>query len=161
MVVAHALRLARPMDAATLATIDASVNISPWSEAQFAGACAADDAAQAWALVVEEDGRIDGFVVVSRVLDEASIHSIAVDPSQQRKGLGQSLLYGALVRAQQVGAMRCLLEVRQSNTAARRLYAQNGFVLDGVRKNYYPGGDAREDALLMSKELKGTENECA
>jgi ribosomal-protein-alanine acetyltransferase len=161
VVVAHALRRARRVDAGTLAAIDASVNISPWTEAQFATACAAGGAEQAWALVVEEDGRIDGYVVVSRVLDEASIHSIAVDPTQQRKGLGQSLLHAALVRAQGEGTTRCLLEVRQANTAARRLYTENGFVLDGVRKNYYPGGEGREDALLMSKELKGTANECA
>ena len=155
---AHALRPARPADARTLAAIDASVNVNPWTAAQFAAACEGE---RAWALVVEEDGRLDGFVLMSQVLDEASVHSIAVHPAQQRKGLGQSLLEEALVRAQCDGAMRCLLEVRQSNTAARQLYIQNGFVLDGVRKNYYPTEGGREDALLMSKELKGTANECA
>ena len=153
VVVANALRLARPADATTLAAIDASVNLNPWSATQFANACGGDDGKQAWALVVEEDGRIAGFVVVFLVLDEASIHSIAVDPAQQRRGLGQSLLHAALVRAQRDGATRCLLEVRQTNTAARRLYTENGFALDGVRKNYYPAAGGREDALLMSRQL--------
>jgi ribosomal-protein-alanine N-acetyltransferase len=156
--VTQSLRLATIFDAKTLAAIDASVNPNPWSEAQFAATCSDD---RAWALVLEEDGGIDGFVVVSQVLDEASIHSIAVDPAQQRKGFGQSLLHAALSRTRQAGATRCLLEVRESNTAARRLYAVNGFVLDGVRRNYYPTGGGREDALLMSKELKGTANERA
>ena len=50
-------------------------------------------------------------------------------------------------------ARRCLLEVRRSNKAARRLYQGSGFALDGVRKNYYPKAGGREDALLMSREL--------
>lgn len=111
--------------------------------------------------MVEEDGRIDGFVVMARVLDEATIYSIAVDPPQQRKGLGQLLLTAALERAEQAGATRCLLEVRQSNNAARKLYKRNGFYLDGVRKGYYPAADGREDALLLSKLLEGTADECA
>lgn len=156
-----AIRLALPSDAATLAMIDASVNISPWAEAQFANACAGGRAERTWALVVEQDGCIGGFVVVLQVLDEASIHTIAVYPGQQRKGIGQALLHAALARAQRDGATRCLLEVRQSNTAARCLYTDNGFILDGVRKHYYPGENGREDALLMSKELGGTTNECA
>ena len=158
---AHALRLARPGDENTLAMIDLSVNFNPWTENQFAVVCGGGKGEQMWALLVEEDDCIDGFVVVSQVLDEASINSIAVDPSQQRKGLGQSLLRGALARAQRAGATRGLLEVRRSNAAAIRMYEENGFVLDGVRKNYYPVVGGREDALLMSKELKGTANECA
>lgn len=154
---ARAIRLAQPNDAATLAMIDASVNISPWAEAQFANACAEGGAEggieKTWALVVEEDGCVDGFVVVLQVLDEASIHTIAVDPARQRKGIGQALLHAALARAQRDGSTRCLLEVRQSNSAARCLYTDNGFILDGVRKLYYPGENGREDALLMSKEL--------
>lgn len=158
---AHTIRPARPGDASALAAIDARVNFSPWSAEQFGPACRGDIRARDWALVVEEDGRIDGFVVMARVLDEATIYSIAVDPPQQRKGLGQLLLTAALERAEQAGATRCLLEVRQSNSAARKLYKRNGFHLDGVRKGYYPAAAGREDALLLSKLLEGTADECA
>jgi ribosomal-protein-alanine N-acetyltransferase len=159
--VAHTIRPARPDDAGALAAIDTRVNFSPWSEAQFVAACCGHVSARDWALVVEEDGRVDGFVVVARVLDEATIYSIAVDTLQQRKGLGQLLLTAALDLAEQAGATRCLLEVRQSNAAARKLYKRNGFYLDGVRKGYYLTADGREDALLLSKLLEGTANECA
>ena len=103
------------------------------------------------AMVVEEDGRIDGFVVFSQVLDEASIYSIGVHSAQQGKGLGHLLLQAALLKMKQAGATRCFLEVRQSNAVARRLYEGNGFELDGIRKSYYPTEGGREDALLMSR----------
>lgn len=158
---AHTIRPARPGDAGALAAIDSRVNFSPWSEAQFVAACGGSVSARDWALVVEKDGRVDGFVVVARVLDEATIYSIAIDSLQQRKGLGQLLLTAALDQAEQAGATRCLLEVRQSNSAARKFYKRNGFYLDGVRKGYYPTADGSEDALLLSKLLEGTANECA
>jgi ribosomal-protein-alanine N-acetyltransferase len=158
---AHTIRPARPDDAGALVAIDARVNFSPWSAAQFGPACRGDASARDWALVVEEDGRVDGFVVMAQVLDEATIYSIAVDPLQQRKGLGQLLLTAALERVEQAGATRCLLEVRQSNSAARKFYKRNGFHLDGVRKAYYPAAVGREDALLLSKLLEGTSDECA
>lgn len=160
MAVAHVIRPARPDDAGVLVAIDTRVNFSPWSEAQFGAACCGNVRARDWALVAEEDGRVDGFVVMARVLDEATIYSIAVEPLQQRKGLGQSLLKAALDQAEQAGATRCLLEVRQSNSAAKKFYKRNGFHLDSVRKGYYPAVDGREDALLLSKLLEGTANEC-
>jgi ribosomal-protein-alanine N-acetyltransferase len=134
-----------------LAAIDASVNLNPWSERQFVGACSPDTVTQASAMVVEVDGRVIGFVVYSLVLDEASVYSIGVVPAYQEKGFGHLLLDTVLVKTKEAGASRCLLEVRQSNTIARRFYERHGFTLDGVRKNYYPTKSGREDALLMSR----------
>lgn len=161
MVAAYHVRAARPADAGPLAAIDGRVNFNPWSEQQFAAACGGVNTQTASALVVADDDRVDGFVVIFQVLDEASIHSIAVQPAHQGKGLGQMLLNAALVQMQQAGATRCVLEVRQSNSAARRLYQRSGFRLDGVRKSYYPTEGGREDALLMSREIEGKVNERA
>jgi len=91
--------------------------------------------------------------VFSQVFDEGSIHNIAVAHADHRKGLGRLLLEAAVAEMVRSDARRCLLEVRRSNKAARRLYEDNGFALDGVRKNYYPKAGGREDALLMSREL--------
>jgi len=145
------VRLARAGDAPALAAIDAHGEISPWSEAQFVVACAGSGPATA--LVWDDGSRIVGYVVFSQVLDEASIQRLAVDPVRRGQGLGQALLQAALDCMRRDGARRCLLEVRQSNTVAHRLYAANGFSLDGVRKNYYPTDAGREDALLMSRTL--------
>ena len=147
------IRLAQPGDAQSLAILDALVSLNPWHARQFSRACNNAQPKHDHALVSGSSERLDGFIVFSQVLDEASIHNIAVHPSRQREGLGRALLESALQHMQQAGARRCLLEVRLSNAAARSLYEGRGFTLDCVRKNYYPTADGREDALLMSLEL--------
>ena len=44
------------------------------------------------------------------------------------------------------------LEVRSSNHAARKLYENFGFAVQGVRRNYYT--ETGEDAVIMSADLK-------
>jgi len=150
------LRPARPGDEPALAAIDALVNPGPWTATQFTAACAVGEYERA--LVVENGGYLVGFVVFSLILDEACIHNVAVHPGWQRQGLGRSLLHAALAAAHSLGACRCCLEVRESNLAARRLYAALGFQQDGLRRNYYPGAGhpaagEREDAVLLSMQL--------
>ena len=91
------VRPASPADAGSLAAIDVNVNINPWNARQFAAACSDANAKEQFAMVVEEDGRTDGFLVFSQVLDEASIYSIGVHSAQQGKGLGHLLLQAALL----------------------------------------------------------------
>ena len=146
------LRDARPDDAVRLAAIDAQVSAHPWTRSQFATACSGEESA-ANTLVLEDGGRVEGFIISSQVLDEASILNIAVLLSRQGCGLGGGILRSALQHMRGSGITRCLLEVRESNTAAQRLYRGHRFQLDGTRKKYYPTTDGREDALLMSVEL--------
>ena len=153
----YSIRAAQPEDAAAMADIDASVNFSPRTVQQFEAACRPCQADREMALVALRDGQLLGYVLFSQVLDEASIYSIAVARQCQRQGLGRMLLDAALEQMRLAHASRCFLEVRQSNAAARALYECSGFVLDGIRKNYYPAPTGREDALLMSKELPRTE----
>jgi ribosomal-protein-alanine N-acetyltransferase len=53
-----------------------------------------------------------------------------------------------LSQAHAAGAVTVLLEVRESNVAARRLYRKLGFTEHGRRSNYYL--QPAEDALLLS-----------
>jgi len=152
------IRPATAEDARCLAQIDELVNGRGRATRRFAAACDAPaghagDGGGETALVLEVGSRVAGFLLFSRVLDEASIHDIAVHPDLQGRGLGRLLLQGALRHMKQAGAARCLLEVRESNRAARRLYGSARFHTDGVRKNYYPVQGGREDALLMSRQL--------
>ena len=149
----RAIRTACPADAGWLAAIDAEVIFNPWNEQQFALVCGTTAGYRESALVAVEDNSLHGFVVFSQVLDEGSIHNLAVRSAYHRKGLGRLLLEAAVAEMIRADARRCLLEVRRSNKAARRLYERSGFALDGVRKNYYPKAGGREDALLMSREL--------
>ena len=50
------------------------------------------------------------------------------------------------------GAKAVTLEVRPSNTEAIKLYEKRGFVVKGIRKNYYT--ETGEDALVMWADLK-------
>ncbi len=156
-------RLAGPADAEKLAEIDAAASSDPWSAAQFTAACtrveshahgaAQDTGVSEGILLIEHSAQVGGFVVYSRVLEEGSIHNIAVLPHCRRQGAAHHLLQAVLVTLANLGVERCLLEVRASNIAARSLYRDSGFQVDGVRKNYYPSKHGREDALLMSKAL--------
>jgi ribosomal-protein-alanine N-acetyltransferase len=150
------VRTAEMTDAIALAGLDKRVNPSPWSEQQFAVACEGERNREQ-ILLVGSGGQMQGFVVYSQVLDEASIHNIAVNPGIQRRGLGELLLSTALTRVRDAGARRCFLELRASNEAAHSLYRKLGFQPDGLRKGYYQAASGREDAVLMSLTLCGQE----
>ena len=68
-------------------------------------------------------------------------------------GLGRWLLLQVLREMTRSGVLEVLLEVRESNFVARRLYFQHGFREDGMQPGGYPDG---EDAVLMSiSQLQG------
>jgi ribosomal-protein-alanine N-acetyltransferase len=92
-----------------------------------------------------------GYVLGWRVLDEVQILSFAVDPAWRGRGVAADLLgdYQDYLREEEV--RRVMLEVRESNAAARALYARRGFRVEGERAGYYPEG---ETALLLGAELR-------
>ena len=79
---------------------------------------------------------------------EVQIVTIAVDPTSQGLGLGAVLLICALDLACETDADRITLECRESNAAARGLYAKYGFQVEGRRPRYYE--DNQEDALILT-----------
>ena len=132
--------------AAALAALHAQAFAAPWSAAEFA-----DLLSQPGVLLGLEP---DGFVLVSVVLDEAEILTLAVRPDARRQGLGRRLVERACVAAKAAGAATLFLEVAEDNAAARALYARAGFVEIGRRKAYYPGPDGRRiDALALRRDL--------
>ena len=141
-----------PEEAEILTQIDRLGSTRPWSEAQIAAACLPGGRAER-ALLIESGSIIGGFVVFQVVVDEGSIHNLVVHPQYRRLGLGRKLLCAVTDTMAAAGNRRCLLDVRESNTAALALYLQEGFTLDGRRENYYCGDRGREAALLMSRKL--------
>lgn len=91
-----------------------------------------------------------GYALFSTILDEAELLQIAIDPTEQGRGLAAALLRFSMEHLAQEGVTRLMLEVRASNQRAIGLYERLGFEQDSVRKNYYPTATGREDALLMS-----------
>ena len=99
-------------------------------------------------------GPLAGYVIAWRVLDEGEVANLAVEPSARRVGVGSQLLDEMLTDARQQLVKRIYLEVRESNAAARRLYATRGFKEVGRRRKYYRSPE--EDALILQREEHGT-----
>ena len=81
--------------------------------------------------------------------DELHINTLAVAPERRRRGLGTMLMTHLLTLAASEGATRALLEVRQSNLPAIRLYETLGFHVTQIRAGYYTHPD--EDALVLTR----------
>jgi ribosomal-protein-alanine N-acetyltransferase len=96
-----------------------------------------------------DDGPL-GFSLVRAVADEAELLLLAVDPAEQRRGIGQALLDDFVAAALSGGAHRLHLEVRDGNPALD-LYRASGFAPAGRRRNYYhgPEGEAFDAVTLM------------
>jgi ribosomal-protein-alanine N-acetyltransferase len=100
-----------------------------------------------------DTGRIVAVCVAMDGVDEVHLLNIAVAREHHGQGLARSLLDVLYARCRQRQAATLWLEVRPSNTAARSLYEREGFTQVGVRKNYYPAADGREDALVMKRDV--------
>ena len=141
----------RPMletDIADILQIECAAYAFPWNRNIFRG-CLRDDYC---CRVVEMDGEIAGYAIMSMGKDEAHLLNLCVDPDRHGMGLGDQLLKFVLDFARNHKAVSTFLEVRPSNMAARRFYERRGFVEVGTRTNYYPAQFGREDAIIMARE---------
>ena len=94
-----------------------------------------------------DSGELLGYAGVAVSRPTADIQTVAVSPSAQGQGLGR-VLVAELVRAAAAGdATELLLEVRDDNIAAQKLYLAAGFEQIARRRNYYQPGSI--DALIM------------
>lgn len=83
-----------------------------------------------------------GYIIFS---PDGHIISMAVLPSQRRKGIGKELLREAMKTPH---LKRLNAEVRKSNTGAQAFYLKMGFRIVGAVPNYY----GNEDALIIQWE---------
>ena len=94
-----------------------------------------------------EGERVVGFVGVWFTKDQLHVVTIAVDPAEQGRGIGQRLLLACHDIAADSDFDSIALEVRASNARAQRLYERFGFKRTGTLRNYY--SDNGEDAIVM------------
>lgn len=123
----------------------------PWTEGMFRDSLNSGYLCH----VLADAGQLLGYTVIYVAVGECHILNICVEPDKHGLGLGRMLLRHALECAVDLGAEQSFLEVRPTNTAAIRLYESMGYVQVGRRKDYYPAGDAREDALVYLLDLQG------
>ncbi len=103
--------------------------------------------------VMETDGMVAAYAILSAAAGEAHVLNISVAPGHQGQGLGRQLMEHLLQAAHGHGADTVFLEVRPSNKVAVHLYESMGFNQVGVRNGYYPSDVGREDAIIMARVL--------
>jgi [ribosomal protein S18]-alanine N-acetyltransferase len=128
-----------------------------WSEQSYLAAFA-PGALERSVLVIEHGKALLAFLIARFSETECELENIVVASPQRRHGLALQLLKTLIADARKRGAARILLEVRESNTAARGLYEKVGFRVSGRRKSYY--SLPREDALSFELALNCTSS-CA
>lgn len=144
------IREASTEDIPEMAEIALQCFSEPWSELSFREAIAHGNIV----LAAVSGERSVGFLTGSYVLDWSDIYTIAVLERYRFQGVATALLeefFRILPDDVEIAA----LEVRVSNSGAIGLYRKMGFREVGRRRDFYR--KPREDAILMSKFLKGND----
>jgi ribosomal-protein-alanine N-acetyltransferase len=144
------IRPAKPEDLPAMQAIEKhAATAAHWTAADYDKIFNAPELATDWrriALVIENGGKVEGFLVAQTVGGEWEIENLAIEPEARRRGHGTRLVGELLDRARAQGASAVFLEVRASNAGARSLYEKWAFVEGGRRPGYYR--QPEEDAVL-------------
>ena len=143
------LRRAVPADISRVAEIERDSFSDPWSAAAFRSALAEDR--MLFVVAESSAGELLGYVVAWATVDEAELANLAVTRTARGEGIGKALVDAALRFGEDRGCVCVYLEVRESNAAARAVYASRGFEQVGRRRRYYR--EPVEDALLLRAAL--------
>jgi ribosomal-protein-alanine N-acetyltransferase len=104
-------------------------------------------------MVLERDGRVTGYGILSIAAGEAHILNLCVDPHYRSHGFGEQLLDAILAQSRAANVREIFLEVRPSNVTALALYRKKGFHKVARRPAYYQASEGREDAAVLAKKL--------
>ena len=139
------LRPMRASDIDRIMEIEPVIYTHPWTRGNFEDSMRVGYSC--W--VIDSDGVVTGYGVLMIGVREAHLLNLSIAPEWQRRGLGRTLLEHFVRIGRDSDAQQMFLEVRPSNTSARRMYADYGFRDISIRRGYYPAAGGREDAILM------------
>jgi ribosomal-protein-alanine N-acetyltransferase len=142
----------RPMslaDVPAVIAVERAAYKFPWSEGVFRDCIRVGYLCR----IVEVDGEIVGYGIMSFGAGEAHILNICIRGDLRGRGIGRSLMHFLLERARAAQMQDVFLEVRPSNPIAIALYKSLGFIQVGARKAYYQAVGGREDALVYKLAL--------
>ena len=139
------LRPMRASDLDRIMEIEPVIYTHPWTRGNFEDSMRVGYSC--W--VIDSGGVVTGYGVLMIGVREAHLLNLSIAPEWQRRGLGRTLLEHFVHIGHDSDAQQMFLEVRPSNTSARRMYADYGFRDISVRRGYYPAAGGREDAILM------------
>lgn len=123
-----------------------------WTPEMFAAEFAQPPSRRLY-LVAEDGNALVGYAgMMFTGGSQADVVTLAVTPARWGEGAGTALLTALVDEADKRGYEEVLLEVREDNPRARRLYLRHGFAEVGIRRGYYqPSG---VDAVVMRKGLR-------
>lgn len=139
-----------PAHLGDVAEIERQCFFSPWSEAALALLCT--DAG--FGAVATEDGRAVAYAGALAAADEGQITNVATLPAYRRRGYAAAVLDALFEAAAARGLSSLVLEVRESNIAARALYETFGFRTVGRRPHFYT--HPAEAALILRADVGET-----
>jgi ribosomal-protein-alanine acetyltransferase len=160
------IRTATPADIPDMLELERqSATAAHWTEGQYHQVFQSPESgpSQRLALVIDQDhdarpeprstmeSTLIAFLVANHLGSEWELENIVVESTFRRKGVGTRLLNELFTRARGTHSADVFLEVRESNQAARALYAKWGFEQDGCRRGYYT--NPPEDAILYRRSL--------
>ena len=138
------IRKMQPEDLAEVCKIEKDNFSLPWSEKSFLESMEREDTVF---LVALEDEKVVGYIGCYCIAGAGEITNVAVKASHRRKGIGGKLLQKLYEEGVALDTREYFLEVRESNEAAIGLYLRQGFVKEGIRKNFYE--KPVENAVIM------------
>ncbi len=147
------VRLATPADVPAILAIErASDSAAHWTEDAYTRLWT--DSGISRTVLVAEVPEIAGFAVVRNVAGEWELENIAVAKEFRRRGVASALMQSVLGVVAERQGFRLILEVRESNHAARGLYERHGLRALGRRHAYYQ--NPVEDAILYETSVLGS-----
>lgn len=140
----------RPMcelDVDEIFAIEQRAYAHPWTRGNFTDSL--ECGYSCW--VLELDQAIIGYSILMSGAGEGHVLNCCISPDYQGRGFGRLLMQRLMADAPDFGVDCIFLEVRPSNASGIALYEKLGFETVGLRRNYYPAGTSREDALIMRR----------
>jgi ribosomal-protein-alanine N-acetyltransferase len=147
------IRMATLENLEVLVALEVACFSVPWSKKSFEAELKGNQFSRILMIPHPEYGlevQAIGYICVWVVFEEIRFLNLAVHPEFRRRGLATQLIDEAIGLGREEGCCRGMLEVRESNHAAKKLYESFHFQAYATRKSYYT--NPTEDAILMNLE---------
>ncbi len=144
----HSFRRMLYSDLPEVLAIENACFSDPWPEFAFLQGLASSSC---YSRVARKNGRVIGYLIGYVTGSEIHIANVAVSPRFRRRGIAKQLLLDVLGNTG-LGCTHAILDVRESNQPAIKLYQGLGFRTIGRRPRYYR--HPVEDALVMRIEMR-------
>lgn len=144
------VRLALEEEVSQISQIAGEILDSGWTEDAI-GIDFKDNEASTYVVAISDDADVLGFASAWTAEGSSDIMQVAVLKQARRQGIGRMLVEKLMQECQaEHGSQEFILEVKENNIGAIKLYENCDFEAIGRRKRYYNNG---ADALIMRRRI--------